>query len=139
MGTAKNQTCVECGQPGSLNTHPDCYRARHARHRQARRAAKRAEGVTSAEMMRGTQARKLGLTAETLRRLMSRPCDVCGSEAPESRKSNSAYARKDSGAVTGTVCQRCASGLGFLGHDPARLRAALALLTSENDHRDTSS
>ncbi len=67
---------------------------------------------------------------------MARPCDVCGNEAPEARKNNSAYARKDTGAVTGTVCQRCASALGYLGHDPERVRAALALLTSEDDHRD---
>ncbi|WP_234310294.1 hypothetical protein [Streptomyces sp. NRRL S-475] len=75
----------------------------------------------------------------TLVSLMAAPCDVCGEVAPENRKSNSAYARKDTGAVVGTVCQRCASALGFFGHDVERLRAALALVTSEKDYRHTTS
>lgn len=74
---------------------------------------------------------------DTLTTLMTAPCGVCGSEAPETRKHNSAYARKDTGAVVGTICQKCATALGFLAHDPARLRAALALLGSDTDHRTT--
>ncbi len=42
-------------------------------------------------------------------------------------------------ASVGTVCQRCASALGFFGHDVERLRAALALVTSEKDYRHTTS
>ncbi len=137
MGMAKDQICVECNKPGSLRTHPECKRTREARLERDRRRRQREEtGVTSSEMTRNYHAKRLGLRTETLVHLMGQPCDVCQSDAPETRKNNSAYARKDTGAVTGTICQKCATALGFFQHDPERLRAALDLLTADTDLRD---
>ncbi|WP_369190150.1 endonuclease domain-containing protein [Streptomyces sp. R08] len=133
MGTAKNQTCPECHEPGSLNTHGDCRRTRRARQKR-----ERGDGANrpAQDAVWPTLARKLGVTLPTLETLMTAPCDVCGETAPETRKHNSAYARKDTGAVVGTICQKCATALGFLGHDPTRLEKALTLLTCGDDRRD---
>jgi hypothetical protein len=134
----KQQVCVECGKPGLLRTHPECRETRRAR--QARDRLKRLKqeaGITAADLNRKYWAGKFGLTVETYVQLMKAPCDVCQEEAPEHRKHNSPYARKDTGAVTGTVCQKCATALGFFKHNPERLRAALDLLTSDTDQRET--
>lgn len=145
------RTCTKCGetQPmadflkavgnGKYSKARKCKKCRnleHAAKQKARRDAK--PPVTAEATTWPTIARSIGVTYETLSRLMTAACSLCGETAPEHRKHNSAYARKDTGAVVGTVCQRCATGLGFFGHDVERLRAALALLTSNTDHRSTS-
>jgi hypothetical protein len=55
---------------------------------------------------------------------------VCGAERVGDRH-NGIYKDRDSGKAIGTVCQRCAAGIGFLGHDPDRLRRALMFITGQ--------
>ncbi|MFJ8394380.1 primase-helicase zinc-binding domain-containing protein [Streptomyces sp. NPDC094144] len=117
--------CVECNKPGKLKEHPECEKARRARRERDRKSRLKEQGVTSSDRARAGRAKRYGITVPELLDLAAKPCDVCGDH-----DRNSPYERKDTGTVAGTVCQKCATALGFFGHDPKRLRAALSLLTT---------
>ncbi|MFI8452177.1 hypothetical protein [Streptomyces erythrochromogenes] len=133
MGKVKNPVCGRCGQPGYRKDHPACERAERTERENARKARLRRENGPAYYVERRAKDAKLPVEASVM--LERRPCDVCGAEAPEEPGHNNAYVRADTGAVTGTVCQRCTKTLGTWDYNAERVRAALALMTSETDHR----
>ncbi|GAB2572641.1 hypothetical protein GCM10027168_01850 [Streptomyces capparidis] len=73
-------------------------------------------------------AKALGMSVDDLNALMDRACDVCGAESGSRRQRNSAYRKGGTGEILGTVCQSCASGIGYFEHDPERIERALTFL-----------
>ncbi|MBA9050793.1 MULTISPECIES: hypothetical protein [Streptomyces] len=139
----KERVCPECNEPGYLKDHPKCARQRATRRARDNYRAKHPDWnkprtkkpKSHTEYLREVAARELGVAVDRLTKLMEAPCEVCGSEVTE-RRHNSVYARKDTGAVVGTICKKCVTAAGMLGHDLERVRALLALLTSGNDYRE---
>lgn len=78
--------------------------------------------------VRKRAASSAGMTLEDYETAIAKPCAVCGNESADGAQSNGVYLNRVSGAPSGTICQRCATGLGFFGHDAERLRRALSLL-----------
>ncbi|MFD9904810.1 endonuclease domain-containing protein [Streptomyces sp. NPDC059063] len=77
------------------------------------------------------EAEKLGLTLEQYLAITSAPCHICGKASGESGQRNSAYVNRRTAKAVGTICQKCASALGYLNHDPEWLKRALDLLDPE--------
>ncbi|MEU6633824.1 endonuclease domain-containing protein [Streptomyces parvus] len=75
------------------------------------------------------------MSPEVLAELEAKPCEVCDAPPPEAPKHNNAAVRSDTGAVVGTICQRCTKALGGLNHSPERLLRAYALLSRAADLR----
>lgn len=109
-----------------------CALADKARRERDRKARIRA--ATPDFYVRRRAASK-GLDLEVMLALERLPCEVCGAEAPEAPKHNNVYVRPDNKAVTGTLCQPCTKALGTWEYDADLVRAALALMTSDTDHR----
>jgi hypothetical protein len=80
------------------------------------------------ERGRKDQAHRNGVSLDEYNTQTARPCYVCGGEPAEGEQANGFYRRRTDQQITGVICRKCASGLGFLGHDPERLRRALDLL-----------
>ncbi|MEW1550959.1 endonuclease domain-containing protein [Streptomyces tsukubensis] len=130
----KVQTCLECGEPGTVRGHPECSKKRYKRKRQEQ--PKRSGGSPTGTSYRSFVAKKVGVSRNTLTQLSEGPCSICGDLAAEHRKRNSPYVNRETGAVQGTVCQRCATALGFFDHSVERMRSAINLLSNNVDLRD---
>ncbi|WP_172385195.1 endonuclease domain-containing protein [Streptomyces sp. MNP-20] len=142
MATTKKR-CTKCGETKpledfaihGLKTNGDVKRGSRCKpcsnaDERKRVADRKAEGKGPdyAGLRNRREAAKLGITLEQYLTVTAADCDVCGAESGGAGQRNSAYVHRQTGKVTGTVCRMCAAALGYLAHDPERLKRALQLL-----------
>ncbi|MER5260423.1 endonuclease domain-containing protein [Streptomyces sp. NPDC002855] len=77
------------------------------------------------------EAERVGLSHAQYLERVSAPCHICGAASGEGNQRNGVYVNRQTGKVTGTVCLKCSSALGYFSHDAERLRRALDLLGPE--------
>ncbi|MDJ0461988.1 hypothetical protein [Streptomyces sp. H27-C3] len=140
----KAKTCSACGnfkppeefpasgvspKTGEVKRNQPCKACKAARQADRRKAdATEGKARDHAQDKIRRRAKLLGISAGELNALMDRACGVCGVESNAGWQRNSAYQHPITGKLVGTVCTKCASGIGYLGHDPARIARALKLV-----------
>lgn len=77
-----------------------------------------------------------GLTDAVALELRSRPCDICGADAPAEGRPHAIDHCHETGAVRGALCHPCNQAIGLLRDDPHRMRRAIWYVTRGADYRD---
>ena len=95
-------------------------------------AAYRATPRGRANVLNNARQRKYGVTPEQFSALLARQhgcCAICGTTAPGGRDSTWHLDHNHhTKAVRGVLCHKCNVGLGCLGDNPDKLRAAIQYL-----------
>jgi hypothetical protein len=106
-----------------------CAAEYHARNRDARNA------TMSAQQRKRQRSAKYGIAESVGLELRARPCDICGAP-PASGKGGTAIDHcGETGAVRGSLCMSCNTGIGKLQHSPEILSRAIHYLTRGADYR----
>jgi NAD-dependent SIR2 family protein deacetylase len=124
-------TCTKCGESKPFADFPldrSHSRGFASRCKKCHAKEQRRRPVRPGEYQRD-QAHKIGITVERYVEISAQKCYVCGTASADESQANGPYLRRADGAVLGTICRKCATALGFLGHDPERVQRALSLIT----------
>ena len=143
------KTCTKCRKTKPLEDFYKHSRGSHGRESQCkecRRGAMRARSkeyeatperkARKREINRETTLRRFDLTPEAYNVMVAQQngrCAICGTDQPGGgRYKDKFHVDHDhaTGKVRGLLCQTCNVGLGKLGDDPARIRAAIAYLAA---------
>ena len=140
-----HKTCTKCGREKPVDHFPSRKHGRFHRsawckhcHRDHNRDV-HAKGYRAA----WNRLKRLGLTPEAYQLMVTAQnnlCAICGK--PENRIHHRTKKLADlcvdhdheTGLIRGLLCRDCNVGIGNLGDDPARLRAAVAYLAAHGKH-----
>ncbi len=117
--------CAQCGGPRPPRRKTYC----------SEECAKRGDFHVRLATSRANQLRRYGLTIDSYEALLQaqgRACAICGDTNPKNYRGRNESFCVDhdhvTGKVRGLLCNLCNNGIGALGDDPERVRAALAYL-----------
>lgn len=150
VGSSPTKVCPRCGQEfpreyfgqrsgGHTKTYcPPCHKADGAERAARYRAAHPERGeVEKKHNRKATLKRYYGITVEEYDALLVAQgglCAICRGPQTHGRENLDVDHCHATGRIRGLLCSHCNRGIGLLGDDPERMRAAAAYLECETDH-----